>query len=41
MLLAFNETEMKECMKDIGVKRFGDRFKIVKQISVMKKGEHN
>ena len=41
MLLAFNETEMKECMKDIGIKRFGDRFKIVKQISVMKKGEHN
>jgi len=29
MLLAFNETEMKECMIDIGVKRFGGRFKIV------------
>ena len=37
MLLTFNETEIKECMKDIGVKRFGDRFKIVRQITVMKK----
>ena len=37
MLLAFNETEIKECMKDIEVKRFGDRFKIVRQITVMKK----
>ena len=37
MLLTFNETEIKECMKDIEVKRFGDRFKIVRQITVMKK----
>ena len=41
MLLSFNESDMKECMKDIGIKRFGDRHKLIEKIRIMKRNEIN
>ena len=37
MLLSFNESDMKDCMKDIGIKRFGDRHKIIEKIRQIKR----
>jgi hypothetical protein len=37
MLKSLNNEDMKEYMKEVGVKRFGDRHKIVQQISIGKR----
>ena len=38
MLLSFNESDsMKDCIKDIGIKRFGDRHKIIEKIRQIKR----
>ena len=41
LLILFNESDMKECMKDIGIKRFGDRHKLIEKIRIMKRNEIN
>ena len=34
MLISLNNTDMKDCMRDVGIKRFRDRHKIVESISI-------
>ena len=36
MLLSFNKSDMNECMKDVGIKKFGERHRIVEKITHMK-----
>ena len=41
MLLSFNNTDMKECMKDIGIRRFGDRHRIVEKVVILRRNQGN
>ena len=37
MLIGLNNDDMKECMKEVGINRFGDRHKILQQIQIEKR----
>ena len=37
MLISLNNDDMKECMKEVGINRFGDRHKILQQIQIEKR----
>ena len=37
MLISLNKADQKECFKEVGVKRFGDRHKLVERIAIEKR----
>ena len=39
MLLSFEEEDLKDCLKEIGIKRFGDRYKVLEIVRPAKRAK--